>query len=264
MDTGELEDLGPVLGSGEGVPASSPEYQAICRCLGLDPRDGAVYWSDRRGDLHVLPPGSSAAYPVSSCNLARLITGRSVEPAAWGSAWRNLVWRRSEGAFYGMLGTVPPRLFRFEPAAGRLESVVDIGIAEGSKRPALAVPWVTLALGLSSEDDTLHYIGLDRGPVSSRGRRLTIARPITYDLPTGRQTAHEALVLRDGRVVTQCEAIEVHDGMVYAIGTWARPAHPTTRSSRGASPHRSAGVDLLRFPDPTSGQSAPEVIESPG
>jgi hypothetical protein len=248
---GSVVDLGPVLGRGETLNPADDEYQPVCRCPGIDPGDGTLYWTNRQGVIHRLRSDCDTPESLISCDLRSLAPDRATEPRSWGHTWRNLVWRPEERAFYGMLGTAPAVLFRFDPAREMVTKVCDIGGTPRIREPDLRVPWVTLALQLAPDGDTLHYIGMDRGPMGRDTRRLTVARPITYHIPSGSYMAHGRLELGDGRIVTQCESIEVTDGFVYGVGTteWPRRTHSATKP--GEPGHTHGPVDLIRYRDPS-------------
>ena len=212
----------PVLGVGETVAPWADGYQPICRCLASNPGDGTVFWTDRQGCVWAFEPDATELARVGECDLAEAVGHRPAGSPEWGYTWRNLTWHGTERAYYGLVGTLPPVLFRFDPVRRRLAALGEVGVTPQGK-VLLRHAWTTLALALSEDGTTLHYFGLDRRRAGALRCFPEVARLVSFHIPSATQRIRGPFRLPDGRIVTGSEAITTRAGMIYALAAAASP-----------------------------------------
>ncbi len=252
LRTKTLQNLGPVANAGEAGRGAT--FQTICRSLIVDPRDGAVYFTDSTGTILRCRYGAESIEPVAGDNLRKDYFGQynPAMPGHMGYHWRQTVWSEEEQAIYGVHGN-SGYLFRFDPSAERLEVVERIASLP-SKRSGMFDQFSYGYLGFSFGPDghTLHY--LTGGPVYENGRRVAGKEStakgeakgienlhlVTFDTRNGEYRDHGAVFLPDGSRPSYVNSIAVgRDGTVYTL---ARVTVDGVERS-----------ELISFPGPLSG-----------
>jgi len=249
LRTRELKDLG--LTSGLGESERGPHYRTICRSLGVDPTDGAVYFSTSEGAILRYRYDQDAIERVEGEDLRKDYFG-VYDPASSGSMaynWRQIVWYAPENMFYGVHGN-SGYLFRFDARVPRVE-VLDRITSLPSQRSGMYDQFSYGYLGfiLGPDGKTLYY--LTGGPIFLGGKRVagkSVAEKgeskgeedlhlITYNIPTGQYRDHGAIFLPDGQRPREVNSIAVgQDGSVYALATFTRDGRDQTDLMRVRAP----------------------------
>lgn len=245
----ELKNLGPVADQGEnGVGV---RYQTICRSLAIDPRDGAVYFSNSKGDIYRYRYDRDTLEVVGGDNLRKDYFGQYDPHSAghMGYNWRQTVWHAGTNMVYGVHGN-SGYLFRFDPRTERVE-ILDRITSEPSRRAGMfdQFSYGYLGFALGPDNNTLHY--LTGGPIYENGHLVkgkdSTAKGeskgrenlhlVTYHIPTGQYRDHGAIFLPNGERPAYVNSLAVgKDGTIYAL----------TRVSRnGQQP-----TDLMAVPSP--------------
>jgi hypothetical protein len=170
----ELRDHGAALPVNEAGSPRRGDWGRICRSLGVDPRTGAVYWSDESGRI--------------LCFDGRAFATIASTPR--GQMWRKVDWHPGHRCFYGVLWD-SAALFRFDPDARACEEIGRV--------PATAA--ATLGFVLDPERDTLHVLTAVSGRVSY----------VTCDVASRAIRTHGTLRLADGRWITRAESLLLGD-----------------------------------------------------
>lgn len=243
----EMKDLGGFFRDGENGKGDA--YRTICRSLAVDPRDGSAYFTTGEGTIHRYRHESDAVETVVGDNLKKEYFGL-YDPSSAGHMaynWRQVVWRPSDGLFYGVHGN-SGYLFRFDPKAERVE-VLERITSTPSKRSGMfdQFSYGYLGFALGPDGDTLYY--LTGGPVYEDGKRVkgkdSTAKGeskgtenlhlVTYNVPAGKYTDHGAVFFADGGRPAYVNSIAVgKDGAVYSL----------SRVKRGDA----VRADLFRIP----------------
>ncbi len=213
-----LTDLGPVSRGGEF--GDGEEYFCLCRSLGVDPRDGSVYFTNADGEIKRYDHGSNTVVSTGA-SLKRDIFGQWEvnTPGHQGYNWRKVLWH--EGM--AKLVAVHPKsafLFTFDPKTLEVEIVERIA-AEELRRNGRYEPFRYGYLGLAfgPDGDTLYYLTATYELVADDGRTVPEAlHLVTYSLRTGSLADHGVLRLEDGRYPTMTHGIAVHpSGRIYTV-----------------------------------------------
>jgi hypothetical protein len=226
----EMKDLGPMALDGEN--GKGARYRTICRAFAVDPRDGAVYFSNGDGAILRYDYDRDAIEPVKGEDLRKDYFGLydPTSPGHMGYNWRQVVWRPAENAIYGVHGN-SGYLFRFDPRAPRVE-VLERLTSLPSKRCGMfdQFSYGYLGFALGPDDRTIYY--LTGGPIYENGKRITgkdatgkgeakgleNLHLVTYNITTSRYIDHGAIFMQDGQRPLYVNSITVgHDGSVYTL-----------------------------------------------
>jgi hypothetical protein len=243
---GRLADLGPVSRGGE--LGNGEEYLCLCRSLGVDPRDGSVYFTNADGDIRCYRPGSNVVRSTGA-SLKRDIFGHWEvhTPGHQGYNWRKVLWHHRTAKFVA----VHPKsgfLFTFDPETLEVEIIERIA-AQELRRNGRFEPFRYGYLGLAfgPDGDTLYYLTATYGLRTEDGRTVPeVLHLVTYSLRAGRLADHGVLRLEDGRYPTMTHSIAVHpSGRVYTV-PWIEKLEE--RSAAKGGPEQQ--VDLISFENP--------------
>jgi hypothetical protein len=148
------------------------------------------------------------------------------QPGHQGYNWRDLFWHEGHRVFYG----VHPKsawLFRFDPAAGRLELIERIA-SEELRRSGTFEPfrYGYLTLRLGADGETIYYLTGDGGLTAEDGRRVReTTHLVTFNLRTGQRLDHGRLRLTDGRYPVMAQTLALHpNGRAYSCPWIENPA----------------------------------------
>ena len=233
-DKSKLIDLGPTSANGEaGVPGE--DYRVLCRSMFIDPRDGAVYFSNSEGEIFTYSPFSKAIKKVEGVDLRLDYFGvyDPRHPGSMGYNWRKIFWHPSELVAYGVHGN-SGYLFRFDPRRRSIEIVERI-TSLPSRRSGMfdQFSYGYLGFTLGPDNETVYY--LTGGPVYVNGQKIQGEKQIakgaarglenlhlvTYHLPTGNYKDHGPVFYKDGSIPTYVNSIAVgKDGHVYMLARY--------------------------------------------
>jgi hypothetical protein len=226
----EWKDLGAVAQKGENGQGN--EYQTICRSLGIDPRDGSVYFTNSLGEIRRYSYAKDALESVAGDDLRKDYFGLYDPHSAghMGYNWRQTAWHPASEMLYGVHGN-SGYLFRFDPKAQRVDVLARI-----TSRPSQMsgmfdqFSYGYLGFVLGPDGHTLHY--LTGGPVYENGHRVkgkdSTAKGeskgienlhlVTYDIDTARYDDHGPIFFSNGDRPSYVNSIAVgKDGTVYAL-----------------------------------------------
>ena len=241
-----LADLGPVSRGGE--IGDGDEYFCLCRSLGVNPRDGSVYFTNADGEIKRYDHRSDAVVSAGA-NLRRDVLGQWEvhTPGHQGYNWRKVLWHERMGKFLA----VHPKsafLFSFDPKTLAVEILERIA-AEELRKDGRYEPFHYGYLGLAfgPDRDTLYYLTATYGLRADDGRTVPeVLHLVTYSLRTGRLADHGVLRLEDGRYPTMTHCIAVHpNGRVYTV-PWIENLEGKA-AGKGLPAQQ---VDLISFDDP--------------
>ena len=180
------------------------------RSLGIDPRDGNVYWCKRdtiyrynydRDLIQSLPHNLDK--PI-------LKVSRKGKPQ-YPVTWRSIRWNKTYQKFYGVtfLGEY---LFSYEPHTGEIEIIDRIAAGPNRKSGELA-PISSLAFELSDNGTTIYYIGSVKKTEESVFDKCHL---VTYSIPLRTYIDHGPIQLKDGRIPNYIQSMEIgRDGNIY-------------------------------------------------
>jgi hypothetical protein len=237
-----LTDLGPVSRGGE--VGDGEEYFCLCRSLGVDPRDGSVYFTNADGEIKRYDYASNAVAPAGA-TLQRDIFGHwdVHRPGHQGYNWRKVLWHARTQRFVA----VHPKsgfLFWFDPRTLEVEIVERI-TADELRKSGRFEPFRYGYLGLAfgPDQETLYYLTATYDRRAEDGRTVPeVLHLVTYSLRTGALADHGVLRLEDGRYPTMTHCIAVHPkGRVYTV-PWIEKL--------GARDGPEQQVDLISIEDP--------------
>ncbi|MEX0744279.1 MAG: hypothetical protein WD118_01645 [Phycisphaeraceae bacterium] len=250
LNSDTLRDHGPVSRGGE--LGRGDQYFCICRCFGIDPRNGNVYWTNADGQILRYQIDGDAIGPLQHATLKRDILGNwdTQKPGHQGYNWRHLFWYEPWQKFIG----VHPKsgyLFQFDPATEQLD-LIDRICAEPLRRSGRFEPfrYGYLTLELGPDGETIYYITGGPAVVAEDGRRIEpTLHLVTYHLGSGRYRDHGVLRLEDGRYPTLTQSLAVHpNGRLYTA-PWIEKPTGTDREKVNEQ------CDLISFANPLA---APE------
>ena len=249
LPTKGLKDLGAYSGAGEAVRGAN--HRTLCRSLVVDPRDGAVYFTNADGLIMRYRYERDAVETVEGEDLRKDYFG-VYDPASSGSMaynWRQAFWYSPENVIYGVHGN-SGYLFRFDPRIPRVE-VLDRITSIPSQRSGMFDQFSYGYLGfiLGPDGQTLYY--LTGGPIYRGGKRVagkSMAQKgeskgeedlhlITYFIPTRKYIDQGAIFCSDGERPKAVNSIAVgNDGSVYALAAITRNGHSCTDLMRIRGP----------------------------
>ena len=234
LDKNKLTDCGPVSARGEaGIPGD--DYRVLCRSMFIDPKAGAVYFSNAEGDIFRYSPGSAGITRLEGVDLRLEYFGQydPKHPGTMGYNWRKIFWHPAEEVAYGVHGN-SGYLFRFDPR-GRSVEIVERITSVPSRRSGMydQFSYGYLGFQLGPDRETVYY--LTGGPVYINGQKVQGQKQIakgaarglenlhlvTYHLPTGNYTDHGAVFYKDGSRPTYVNSLAVGgDGHVYMLARY--------------------------------------------
>jgi hypothetical protein len=228
----EWKDFGPMAQKGESV-GQGPDYQTICRSIGIDPRDGSAYFSDSLGNIRRYAFDSDTVAIVDGEDLRKDYLGLYDPHSAghMGYNWRQIFWHPATNKFYGVHGN-SGYLFTYDPKENRVE-IVDRITSQLSKRSGMfdLFSYGYLGFGLGPDGDTIYY--LTGGPIYENGKRVkgkdSTAKGeskgredlhlVTYKISTSEYKDHGAIFLPDGSRPEYVNSLTMGlDGTVYTLG----------------------------------------------
>jgi len=243
----ETKDLGPTCLDGEG--GRGERYRTICRSLAIDPRDGAVYFSNGDGEILRYDYDRETIETLQGENLRKDYFGLydPTCPGHMGYNWRQVFWHPTENVIYGVHGN-SGYLFRFDPSRPQV-TVLDRLTSLPSKRCGMFDQFSYGYLGfmLGPDNRTIYY--LTGGPIYENGKRVTgkdvtgkgeakgleNLHLVTYDIPTRKYIDHGAVFMPDGQRPLYVNSIALDKkGSVYTLCRINRNGHTVT--------------DLIRIP----------------
>ncbi len=236
-----FKDFGPVSAGGEG--GTGADYRTLCRCIAVDPDEGAAYFTVSTGEIRRYRCDRDTLESVVGDDLRKDYFGL-YDPAApghMGYNWRQVIWHASEKAFYGTHGN-SGYLFRFDPRSARVD-VLDRITSEPSRRSGMfdQFSYGYLGFDLGSDGRTLYY--LTGGPIYMDGKRVSGKSEtakgesrgeenlhlITYDIPSARHIDHGAIFFENGDRPAYVNSIAIgKDGAVYALSRITENGHTRT------------------------------------
>jgi len=203
LAAGAMKSYGEAVG-GHSY-ADGVETGIVPRSLGVDPRDGSVYWWNMdetvvryRVDSDAIEPtGHNLSRPV--LNVRRKGVGENY------AFWRSTRFNARDGRFY-CVSWFGEHLYSYDPRTGEIE-VIDRIAAAPNRRSGNVNGHASIAFDLSDDGRYIYY--------APRGNGIHI---VTYDLDRRRYTDHGAVVLDDGRRPTNNDGIEIGgDGSLYLV-----------------------------------------------
>jgi len=241
-----LTDLGPVSRGGEF--GDGDQYFCLCRSLGVDPRDGSVYFTNSDGDIRRYDYRSNAV-TSTGVSLKRDIFGHWEvhTPGHQGYNWRKVLWHERTAKFVA----VHPKsafLFAFDPATQEVEILERIAADELRKNGRFEpFRYGYLGLAFGPDKDTLYYLTATYDLRAEDGRVIPeVLHLVTYSLQTGALADHGAVHLADGRYPTMTHCIAVHPGgRIYTV-PWIENLEKKPAGTGGPAQQ----VDLISFDDP--------------
>ncbi len=260
LSTGQVRDHGRVSRGGE--LGAGDQYFCLCRCFGLDPRTGKVYWTNADGEIRFYDPDHDKLSALAEPTLRREVFGQwdTTKPGHQGYNWRHIWWYEPWQCFLG----VHPKsgyLFRFEPEAGELELIERLA-AEPLRRDGSFEPfrYGYLTLELGPDGETIYYVTGDHGLIAEDGRKVkNTLRLVTYHLPTGRYQDHGVIRLEDGRYPTLTQSLVVHpNGRLFSV-PWIEKLGQGQPEYEAGEEHKRKGkgpghqCDLISFANPLMG-----------
>lgn len=229
-----LTSHGPVSAKGEaGMPGS--DYRVLCRSMFVDPKKGAVYFSNAEGDIFTFDPKVCAISKLDGVNLRLDYFGHydHTRPGSMGYNWRKIFWHPVEEVAYGVHGN-SGYLFRFDSRRRKIEIVERI-TSLPSRRTGMfdQFSYGYLGFQLGPDKETIFY--LTGGPVYINGQKVEGQKQIakgaarglenlhlvTYHLPTGNYQDHGPVFYADGSRPTYVNSIAVdEDQQVYMLARY--------------------------------------------
>jgi hypothetical protein len=218
--------------SGEGEAGEKQSYQAVCRAMVADPRDGSVYFTIADGRIVRYRYSGNAIEVIHGDNLRKDYFGsyHPNSPFHMSYHWRQAVWHPDEEAIYAVHGN-SGYLLRFDPAVERVD-VIERLTSRPSRQSGMFDKFSHGYLGFALGPDgrTLYY--LTGGVIYENGRPLLDrelrigaqgkenVHLVTFDLRTHVYRDHGAIFLESGQRPEYVQSIGVgKDGSLYALAT---------------------------------------------
>lgn len=231
LDEGRVTNYGGISASGEaGIPGK--DYRVLCRSMFIDPKNGAVYFSNSEGDIFTFSPAETVIKKLDGVNLRLDYFGQydTKSPGNMGYNWRKIFWHPENEVAYGVHGN-SGYLFRFDPRLRRVDLIERITSAPSRSSGMFdQFSYGYLGFQLGPDRETIYY--LTGGPIYLNGARVNgqekIAKGgarglenlhlITYHLPTEKYQDHGPIFYADGTRPTYVNSIAVSkDGDVYML-----------------------------------------------
>jgi hypothetical protein len=234
LNRDRLTNAGLVSANGEaGIPGE--DYRVLCRSMVVDPRDGAVYFSNSEGDILVYRPSETSITRVEGVHL-RLDYFGQYDPKSPGSMaynWRKIFWHPVEEVAYGVHGN-SGYLFRFNPRKPAVEIVERITSLPSRKSGMFdQFSYGYLGFQLGPDKETIYY--LTGGPVYLNGERVNGEKQIakggarglenlhlvTYHLSTETYQDRGPVFYADGTRPAYVNSMAIgHEGHVYMLARY--------------------------------------------
>jgi hypothetical protein len=216
----------------EGENGKGAVYRTICRSICVSSETGHAWFTTSEGAIMAYQPDSDTVKPVAGEDMKKDYFGLydPTSPGHMGYNWRQTAWVPSEKAIYGVHGN-SGYLFRFEPAAPRLE-VLERLTSLPSKRSGMfdQFSYGYLGFALGPDGQTLHY--LTGAPIYVDGKRLAGKAStamgeakgledlhlITYHIPTAKYTDRGAIFYENGQRPLYVNSVAIgKNGSVYFL-----------------------------------------------
>lgn len=222
-------------------------YFCLCRDFAIDPRDGAVYFTNPDGEILKFSSNTGKVEGIKWAHMRKDVFGY-LDPHKGGHQgynWRRIIWNQKYEKFFGVHGK-SGYLFSFDPKNEQME-VLDRICSEYSKKNGtyefFRYGYLTLTLA-PGDFDTLYYISgfykyinpneeqkllelqegyYDQGE-KSYDTIMSYISLITWHIPTGTYTDHGVIQLDDGRYPTLTQSIAIHpNGRIYTCPWIEKP-----------------------------------------
>jgi hypothetical protein len=244
IPTKKMHNLGPACRGGEA--GSGESYMCLCRCFGIVPETGAVYFTLPNGDILHYDYDQESFRTLEKGNLRIDIFGQwdHAKPGHQGYNWRQVFWYdpwRKFVAVHGKSGW----LYTFDPETEKvelLERICALELKKSGRFEPFRYGYLTLELGRDGE--TVYYLTGTYGLTAEDGRNVEeTLHLVTYNLKTAVYRDHGVLRLGDGRYPKMTQSLLQHiDGRLYSV--------PWIERFAGADEPKRDQVDLISFPDP--------------
>ncbi len=183
------------------------------RSIGVDPRDGAVYWHNMDETISRYDYTTDTVTVLSRPTLDIPVL-KTVRAGFDKVLWRAIRWSPSMSRFYAV-DTGMEYLFSYEPMSGEIE-IID-RIAAGPHRRSGAAGGASLAFELDAEGKVVYYVTPARSTTPGGESRREL-RLVTYDIVSRRYIDHGPIRLDDGRYPNGCSGLDVgRDGNLYLV-----------------------------------------------
>ena len=192
------------------------ETGGVPRSLGIDARDGNVYWFNLDNTINRYNYSLDSIETLKEQSLDHpILKVHEREIPESQVEWRSIRWNQTDQRFYGNTFW-GEHLFSWDPHTASLE-VID-RIAIGTVRRTGELMRASLAFELSP-DGTIYYV--NGAAPGFEGNKKTVADPIrliTYNISQPKYTDHGPIQLQDGRFPDYCQGIEIgNDGYLYLV-----------------------------------------------
>ena len=215
LKTGTKKSFGPSVHGHAYI--NNVEFGGVPRSLGIDPRNGNVYWYTLGETVSCYSYDSDTIEVLSDHKLGRPIL-KIHRPGSDNDkvSWRSIRWREADNLFYGIT-SLGEQLISYDPQTGSVE-VID-RIAPGPNRKSGELSGASLAYDLSSDGKTFYYVNHLR-PSTSDTKKWAVdeLHLVTYDVTLRNYTDHGPIVLEDGRKPKDTQGMEIgRDGNIYLV-----------------------------------------------
>lgn len=245
LHTRTLKNLGPVCRGGEAGTGDS--YMCLCRCFGIVPDTGDVYFTLANGEIIHLDPATGAIRTLKKASTAIDLFGQwdHRKPGHQGYNWRQVFWHAPWKKFVAVHGK-SAWLFTFDPAAEKIElldRICALELKKSGQYEPFRYGYLTLEPDLDGH--TLFYLTGTYGLTAEDGRKVEeTLHLVSYNLETALYRDHGVLRLPDGRYPKMTQSLLRHtDGRLYSC-PWIEP--------RAGAAARRDEVDLISFPLPAA------------
>ncbi|MCE5249563.1 hypothetical protein LLG96_05005 [bacterium] len=186
------------------------------RSLGVDPRDGNVYWHNMDDTIACYDYTKNTVSTIEKPRFDLPIL-QVRKPGLDRVYWRSIRWSDAYQRFYGV-DTHTEYLFSFEPHSGELEIIDRIASAPVRKSGGRA--GASMAFELSRDGKTVYYIAGAPAVMPGTKIRTSELHLVTYEISLRRYVDHGPIELDDGRKPNYCQGLDVGtDGNLYIVCT---------------------------------------------
>lgn len=227
----EMKNFGAVSQGGENDTGNI--FRVLCRSIGINPNDGAAYFSASEGHIFKCIPNADKLELVGKESLMRDYFGQ-YDPATPGHMayhWRQILWHDPSQLFYGVHGN-SGYLFSFDPNSLNIE-VVERITSVPSRRTGMfdqfSYGYLGFALGLDMQ--TVYY--LTGAPAFENGKRVTGKSAtgkgeakgienlhlVTFNIQSGSYRDHGPITFENGQSPLYVNSITIGlNGTIYFLG----------------------------------------------